>query len=385
VRRSLALLALIGCARGLPPPGAPVLPVRAEAVPALEGERVIAAADDGTRRLLLTGQAAWIFRGAAFERTAGSRPWKKAAFIPAADGRGTWCVGLDDGGRLWRVRPGADLEEISDRYALSRERLRDVAAAGGRLVAFLGEQTVAVADGRRVIQYPAAGARSLSGGGRRLAVLYPDHLDILELGGLAGDARPSRRRYDLAALAAAVDGRGVVYAATSGGVYRADGASLKLVHAAGARIRWLTAAGPRVWFADGDTLMALDDAVAGAQGAPPIPLAPIAAGDGSLWLVERGRVTHLVPSQASPAEERWTALVSPVFDRACAGCHRPDGKSGVDLSTAAAWLGARDELRERVLVRRTMPPAGKALAEDDRAAIAAWMSGLVTPAKPAMP
>jgi hypothetical protein len=47
----------------------------------------------------------------------------------------------------------------------------------------------------------------------------------------------------------------------------------------------------------------------------------------------------------------------------------------VDLSTAAAWLGARDEIRERVVVRHTMPPAGRSLSEEDRATIAAWLRG----------
>src|SRR6185369_5236889 len=103
------------------------------------------------------------------------------------------------------------------------------------------------------------------------------------------------------------------------------------------------------------------------------PTSATAAGDGSVWLLADGRPTRIVPARASAAEERWLADLRPVFDRACAACHRPDGKSGVDLSTAAAWLEARDEIRERVVVRRTMPPAGRALAEDDRAAIAAWM------------
>src|SRR5204863_9643801 len=110
-----------------------------------------------------------------------------------------------------------------------------------------------------------------------------------------------------------------------------------------------------------------------------------AAGDGSLWLVEEGRPTRLVPAHASPAEERWAQLVRPVFTASCAECHRPDGRSGVDLSTAAAWLAARDEIRERVVVRHTMPPAGRALSEDDRATIGAWVGRLATPSKPGMP
>jgi len=369
----LALVALCGCASGAPfsRASAPVMVVRSEPVPALEGEPVLAAADDGVRRLLLTAQAAWILRGNGAERTAGARRWHKAALVPAADGRGTWAVGLDREGRLWRVRPGADLEEISDRYGLDRERIHDVSAAGGRLVAFLLEGTVAVADGRQVRRFAAPGARSLAGGGRTLAVVFADRIEAFDL---TKPEAPPRRSYQVRAIAAGVDARGTLHAATNKAIYRAESGTLRLLYAAADRIRWLTVAGPRAWFADGATLLALDDGVAVAQGAP-APQDPVAAGDGSLWLVDHGRPTRIVPSQATAAEERWAQTVRPVFTSTCSECHRPDGKAGVDLSTATAWLGARDEIRERVVVRRTMPPAGRAMSEDDRATIAAWLRG----------
>jgi len=379
----LALVCVWGCASGAPytRATAPVVVVRMEPVAALAGEPVLAAADDGTRRLLLTAQAAWILRGSAAERTAGARPWSKAALIPAADGRGTWAVGLDRDGRLWRVRPGADLEEISDRYGLDRERIHDLCAAGGRLVAFLLEGSVAVADGRRVLRFPAAGARALAGGGRQLALIFPDRIETLDLTKPEG---PPRRGYVLRAIAAGVDARGTLHAATAKALYRAEAGQLHLIYAAADHIRWLTVAGPRAWFADGGSLLALDDGVAVAQGAP-APDDPVAAGDGSLWLVDHGRPTRIVPSQATAAEERWAQLLRPIFTTSCSECHRPDGKSGVDLSTASAWLAAREEIRERVVVRRTMPPAGRALSEDDRATIGSWVAPLATSQKPGMP
>jgi hypothetical protein len=369
----LALVVVLACASGAPftRAGAPVMVVRTEAVTALEAEPVLAAADDGTRRLLLTAQAAWILRGNAAERTAGARPWIKAALIPAADGRGTWAVGLDRDGRLWRVRPGADLDEISERYGLDRQAIRDVAAAGGRLVAFLLDGAVAVADGRRVLRFPAPGARALAGGGRLLALVFADRIETLDLTKLEA---PPRRSYLIRSIGAGIDARGTLHAATARGVYRAGGGALRLLYAASDRIRWLAAAGPRAWFADGSTLLAVDDGVAVAQGAA-APDDPVAAGDGGLWVIDHGRPSRVVPSQATAAEERWAQLVRPIFSGACGECHRPDGKSGVDLSTAAAWLGARDEIRERVVVRHTMPPAGRSLSEDDRATIAAWIRG----------
>jgi mono/diheme cytochrome c family protein len=441
VRRALlAAMLVAGCAsraaytRGGGQLG--VMVVRSESPAALEGEPVLAVADDGTRRLLLGAQTAWILRaGAAPERTPGTRRWTRAALLPAADGRGTWAVGLDDGGRLWRVRPGVGLEEVADRYALGGVPIRDVAAAGRR-VAFLLEDALAVADGHHVFRYATPGARGFAAGGAHVALRFDDHVELLSFESADGaelardqtapvphpaprgaDARtrvqlrepsspgtgevaarsapvgdaphlitpnldppparaPHRLRYDVAARAIAIDGAGTLFVATRRAVYRADGPLLHLLYLADHDLRWLCAAGPRVWFADGDTLLSADETLAVAQGAParPAPLAP--AGDGSLWLLDQRRPTRLVAARASAAEERWLADVRPVFTRACAACHRPEGKSGVDLSTAAAWMDTREELRQRVLLRRTMPPAGRPISEDDRATIAAWLRAL---------
>jgi len=97
-----------------------------------------------------------------------------------------------------------------------------------------------------------------------------------------------------------------------------------------------------------------------------------AAADGSLWLLADAGPVRLVPERASAAEARWDEIIRPIFDRGCADCHRPDGRAGVDLSTAAAWLASSDEILQRVVVGRTMPPAGHPLSEDDRAAVRAW-------------
>jgi mono/diheme cytochrome c family protein len=352
--------------------------VRAEPLTAIDAnEAVVAAADDGTRRLLLTAQAAWVVRANATERSAGGRRWRRAALIPAADARGTWCVGLDDGGRLWRVRPGTDLEEISDRYGLGRDRIGDLAAAGGRAVAFLLDGALAIADGRRVRRFPAPGARALAGGAHRVALLFRDRVETLELPPPDAEARLRRRSYRVpGVLAAAVSDAGDLFVATRGAVYRArPSAELRLAYLADRQIRWLAAAGARAWFADGDALLTVDDGpTAVAQGAALDPAPAIAgAGDGALWALGDGRPVRIVPERPSAAEAGWAARVQKIFARACVECHRADGKSGVDLSTAAAWLAERDEILERVIARRTMPPSGHPLAEDDRATIAGWL------------
>ena len=93
---------------------------------------------------------------------------------------------------------------------------------------------------------------------------------------------------------------------------------------------------------------------------------------GDAWLAtERGLV------RAAPGgmhdDPAWLAQVAPVFQRVCAHCHLPGGEADFDLSTAAAWQADRAELVRRVLVTRTMPPAGTELSDADRAALEAWL------------
>jgi mono/diheme cytochrome c family protein len=65
--------------------------------------------------------------------------------------------------------------------------------------------------------------------------------------------------------------------------------------------------------------------------------------------------------------------VAPVFQRVCAHCHLPGGDAGLDLSTPAAWAAERIEIERRVLVTRTMPPAGTELPDADRDSLAGWL------------
>ena len=71
-----------------------------------------------------------------------------------------------------------------------------------------------------------------------------------------------------------------------------------------------------------------------------------------------------------------------MFRRACEACHRAGGEAGVQLGTQEAWAKHRDEIRQRVLVDRTMPPTGVVLPEADRAVIRAFLDA-TPPASPA--
>jgi mono/diheme cytochrome c family protein len=74
-----------------------------------------------------------------------------------------------------------------------------------------------------------------------------------------------------------------------------------------------------------------------------------------------------------PEDPRWQSEVAPVFERVCSHCHLPGGSADIDLSTPALWRDNRDELLRRVVVTRTMPPAGSDLTDAERAALEAWL------------
>jgi mono/diheme cytochrome c family protein len=369
------LLALASCAPARRYQTAEPALVRREPLADISGP-VLAMADDGIRRVVLGERGGWVLRAGSLERSGGARPWRKAALIPAADGRGSWAVGLDRDGALWRVRPGGGLEAISDRYGLSGAAVADLAPAGGRLVAFLLPGAVAIADGRRVLRFSAPQVRALAAGGRTAALLFPARVDLLDLAPLQDGKtdRPRRLEYPIArARAIAVDARGVLFVATDRAVYQAAAdRELRLVYE-GRRIEWMAGAGTRLWLADEGQVLVADDG-------PPRPVAArataagVGAGDGALWLLDGGAPVRLVPDRTSAAEARWEESIRPLFTRACADCHRPDGRSGVDLSSAGAWLASREEILQRVVVARTMPPAGRGLSEDDRAAVRRWLT-----------
>jgi mono/diheme cytochrome c family protein len=233
---------------------------------------------------------------------------------------------------------------------------------------------VAVADGRRVLRFAAPGVRAVAGGGRTAALLFADGVETLDLAPLQDGVgvRPGRVRYPLKApLAVAVDARGGLFVATRRAVYqRTPDGGLAILRAA--PVRWLAAAGPRVWFGDDRRTYLADGGQATPAATGPVAAACFGAGDGSLWVSRPTGLERLVPERASAPERRWEETIRAIFARACADCHRPDGRSGVDLSTAAAWLADRDEILDRVVLRRTMPPGGRPLSEDDRGAVRAW-------------
>lgn len=353
------------------------------------GERILAVADDGTRGLALTNQAAIVFRGGRVERIGAARPFTKAVFLPAPDGPGTWAVALDAEGQLWRVRPGLAIEPVSALFGLGADRVLDVVGAGrhalvARLadgVALVSAKTEDAGTGAPfVARYPAPALVTLAASSTMLALAYEDHVETVELAiGHDGPRTLARRSFDLAGVLAVAIPRGEKASdapvfATRRAVYRlrSGTSELTLVARADAKLNWLTAAGDGYWAADGETLRHFDAAftpdVARATSHDDILAA---AGDGTLLVGNATGLIRLRPAPLSVVAD-WEPHLRPIFDRACADCHREDGKAGVDLSTGPAWLAARDEIVERTLRRHTMPPGNRRLSEDDRTTLEAW-------------
>jgi hypothetical protein len=89
------------------------------------------------------------------ERGAGR--FRGAGVLPAADGAGSWIVGLDDAGRLLRLKGRSSFEAVSDRYGLEGTAVLGAFALGGAGAAFALPGEVAMdREARRGSTFPRA-------------------------------------------------------------------------------------------------------------------------------------------------------------------------------------------------------------------------------------
>ncbi len=339
-------------------------------------DRIEAVAEAGDRTAIFSAGAATVFRGGAVlavDREVAS--WGAgAAAIPAGDGNGDWLVGIDDRGEPRRLRADARFERVGARFGLDGARVAEVRATGGAGIAFLLENEIAFSDGAQLRRFPVAAARSLAGGGGRAAVVDGAGVQLFD------PAQGTTRRFAIdGARFAELDGNGRLYVATARAIYAQDRTgALALAYLAGDdAIHDLAVAGSRVWFADGDELGAIDgERIRVTRGAPIDRSATLTGSpSGDAWVLSRGGLTrYTVDDAALGPLAQWEQTVGPVFARACAECHRPGGSAGIDLSTLESWEGRRALLRERVIARRSMPPAGHTLDEADRAALGRWLA-----------
>jgi hypothetical protein len=295
--------------------------------------------------------------------------WTSAASIPALDGDGRWIVATRFDGTLWRVRLDGELEPIGSRFGLTKDLVRAVAASGTTVAVLLDRAVLVTADGIHVTRYDLDAPRDRLAVARGRIALATAH--AVELWDLATDqrktftvdqARPGFLDADAAASELVVASPQGVWLERGGELVPLEVANVAAVAIAGAKL-WLEV-GKRLYLAS--DAKALDTTVASAGGEP-----MFGTPNGDVWVGAAGLRRYSLG--ATTGDPVWGARIQPIFTRVCAHCHLPGGDAGVDLSTPAAWTAEHDELVRRVLVTRTMPPAGTVLSDDDRTTLAQWL------------
>ena len=354
----LALLALVAC--GGAQLGKPIALVR-EPLPV--AGRVVELADT---TFVFGGKTVTVLRGGAVAaRSDAPAEWRGATTIAAPDGNGRWVVGTTADGELWHVTPSGEIEAERDRLGLAGIPVTAVDAAGSTVAALLANGIAVTTDGVHMARIELDHPVALAAARGRLAIATRSAVEVWDL------VHSTRVSYAIAnARIAFVDAEletSRLAVADDRRLYLERGGALHRV-ASATPIRALVAAGSHLWvladhlyLLDGGHLAQTDaDATAGELRG---------SRTGDVWL---GAARYsLVRTDDDPA---WHAQVAPVFQRVCAHCHLPGGSADIDLSTPATWHAERDEIARRVIVTRTMPPAGTDLGDADRKALEAWLA-----------
>lgn len=320
--------------------------------------------------VVYSDKGATVMSGAAVAaQDVSTTSWRDAATIAAADGNGSWAVGVDGMGHIKRLRARTSLEDVSDRYGLAKDAVSSVVPLGGGKVAFALSSQIAVADGAQVVRFDQIPLLGVCGGGGRFGGAGADGtLQVLDFAAGKRTTYPTTE-----AIGCAFGDGGRLYVATKHGLYdEEDGKLVPLYKDAAVTFQSIASAGNWIWVIGGGELYALhDDLIAKTSG--------LALGDGAIvrgsvttdpWVVGGGKLTRYnVP--VSGDEAAWRMNVQPIYAKSCSQCHVPGGSSGIPLATYLQWSGKRTTIYDRVVVKRDMPQ-GRTLSDEDRMAIGTW-------------
>ena len=342
----------------------------------------------GSFVIVFGDQGAQVIRGGSvFNGDSSVTAWTSAAVITAADATGSWPVGVDQMGRVMRLRALATLEDISARYGLTGVHVRMASQVTPTVTAFAFDGGIALADGMTVTRFDdpafadgfAAGSGRVAGIANGMARVY-------------NAAMPSMPQIVAYAVPGAAfitsDSSGHIVVATEHALFVEDEMlHLRPTYTTSASIHGLTTSASRVWFAVGTELGTIEGGVVSVSTGMSLPADGTLVGSvsGDVWLLQRGTLSRYgIPGD--PDETYWQTNVLPIYSRVCRDCHAPNNQvSHVDLSAYDQWRIRRVDIHRRVIelagtadAARMPPMNGTPLTAAEMATIGAWSSNGVS-------
>jgi hypothetical protein len=291
---------------------------------------------------------------------------RAASAMPSLDGDGRWIAAVTSDGKIWRVTAAAELEPIADRLGLADVAVETLASHGRTIVAGYRGGVAISTDGVHLARFDIA-HDALAVARDRVAI---GHDNVVELWDLAHATRtelavPHRAvtfvEPDSPSPRLAVWGDHSLYLEDDGHLRRI-GLGADPAQVVASNRLWVSV--DRAWYVAGGGDLVPTALATGGRG--------FASPTGDLWASDRGTLARY-SLERSKEDPGWQTNVAPVFQRVCSHCHLPGGSADLDLSTAASWRDNRAEIVRRVLVTRTMPPAGTELADPERHALETWL------------
>lgn len=321
---------------------------------------VAAVADAGDDVAVYSDSGAWVFTsGSLLGVDASVHDWRGAAVVPALGFEGTWLLGLDGAGRLYRLRSRTVLEDVTARYGLGELPVRQVVPLGGSQVAFALDGKLAVTDGTSQSQFELAGSQ-VAGGSGRIAVIDDQGVQVFTPPGGA------LQRYALAGcIGAALGSDGRLWAATSLSLFVETDGQLRRVFDAPSPdvLKGIAAAGDGIWLALGDTLALVQGGqlLRGPAGQVAADARLVGSPVGDVWVIAGGALRRFGQAGGGGADLLfWRQKIVPIYMRLCQVCHQQGGSAHIDLDTYSAWAMRRQLIGQRVIEKlpTPMPPAG---------------------------